>query len=513
MSRPRRDPHRVLDDTDRCYRAVSSRDARFDGWFVVAVLTTGIYCRPSCPARTPRRENVRFLPTSAAAQHSGFRACKRCRPDASPGSPEWNQRADVVARAMRLVADGTVDREGVAGVARRIGYSERQLERLLTAEVGAGPLALARAQRAQTARLLIETSVVPFTEVAFAAGFGSIRQFNDTVRSVFGATPTDMRERRARPSAPGASGTMALRLAHRSPFCSRDLFAHLTHTAVPGVEEPIEGGVRRTLRLPHGHGLVELRPAGSHVDCALALDDVRDLQAAVARCRRLLDLDADPEATDAALADDPLLAPSVASAPGRRVPRTVDEEEMAARVVLGQHVSRASARAVAARLVERCGDPIDDPVGGLHHLFPTSAQLAEAELAGLGLTGARARTLASLAAALASDDIDLGPGADRERAREALARIPGIGPWTVEVIALRALGDPDAFPSTDAGVRSGARALGLEDQTDLDHRASRWRPWRGYATQHLWASAGTHPDPAAPTQPTSTRPSPIGAQP
>lgn len=476
------------DDADRCYRAVSSRDARFDGWFVTAVVTTGIYCRPSCPARTPRPDNVRFLPTAAAAQQAGFRACKRCRPDASPGSPEWDARADVVARAVRLVGDGTIDREGVGGLARRLGYSERQIERLVTAELGVGPLALARAQRAHTARLLIETSTIPFTEVAFAAGFGSIRQFNDTVRDVFATTPSEMRTRRSRHHAPTGHTGLSLRLPHRRPFSAAPLFHHLSSTAVPGCEVGDDGGISRTLRLPHGPGLVQLSAARDHVACRLHLADVRDLQAAVARSRRLLDLDADPEAVDAALAQDPVLAPSVLDRPGVRIPRSVDAAETALRVVIGQHVSRASARAATARLVERCGDPFDTAVEGLTHLFPRPAQIAEADLSGLGLTGARQRTVSTLARAITDEDLDLGPGADRDVARRDLLRIPGIGPWTVEVVAMRALGDPDAFPVTDAGVRAGARALGLEPDGLAAH-AMRWSPWRSYATQHLWAAA------------------------
>ena len=371
----------VHEDFDRCYRAVQSKDARFDGWFVTAVLTTKIYCRPSCPVRPPFATNIRFYPTAAAAQHAGFRACKRCRPDASPGSPEWNVRGDVVARAMRLIADGTVDRDGVTGLAARLGYSTRQLERLLQAEVGANPLALARAQRAQTARVLIETTDLPFAEVAFAAGFSSIRQFNDTVRLVFDGTPTSLRARAvtaaARRGAPvTAPGTLALRLPVRAPFAYEGLFGHLAASAVPGCEEVRDGAYRRTLRLPTGNGIVSLAPMPDHVRCLLVLDDVRDLPTAIARCRRLLDLDADPEAVVDALSADPDLAPLVTKAPGQRIPRTVDEAELAVRVVLGQQVSVAAARTHAARLVARHGRPVPDAGGGLTHVFPAVEDLA-----------------------------------------------------------------------------------------------------------------------------------------
>src|SRR5882757_8024025 len=294
-------------DTESCVRAVQSKDARFDGWFFTAVLTTRIYCRPSCPVVPPKPENMRFFPSAAACQQAGFRACKRCRPDTSPGSPQWNQRADLVARAMRLIGDGIVDREGVPGLATRLGYSTRQIERQLLAELGAGPLALARAQRAQTARLLIETSTLPMAELALAAGFASIRTFNDTVREVFALSPTELRHRARQRPAP-TTGAISLRLPFRAPLCPDNLFGHLAATAVPGVEEWRDGAYRRTLSLPHGHGVVALTPAADHIACVLSLTDLRDLTIAISRCRWMLDLDADPVAVDDQLRTDPLLA-------------------------------------------------------------------------------------------------------------------------------------------------------------------------------------------------------------
>lgn len=365
------------DDFDRCYRAVQSKDARFDGWFVTAVLSTGIYCRPSCPARTPHARNIRFYPTAAAAQQAGFRACKRCRPDASPGSPEWNVRGDVVARAMRLIADGVVDRDGVGGLAARLGYSTRHLERLLQAEVGAGPLALARAERAQTARVLIETTELPFSDVAFAAGFASIRQFNDTVRAVCATTPTELRRRaRARYGPAGGTGALSLRLPVRTPFAYEGVLGHLAACAVPGLEEVRDGAYRRTLRLPRGGGIVALTPRPDHVRCQIVLDDFRDLATAIARCRRLLDLDADPAAVVEALGADEDLRAVVAKAPGQRIPRTVDEPELAVRVVLAQQVSVKAAATHTARLVAAHGRRIEDAGGGLTHVFPSIEQLA-----------------------------------------------------------------------------------------------------------------------------------------
>ncbi|MFE7116738.1 bifunctional transcriptional activator/DNA repair enzyme AdaA, partial [Streptomyces sp. NPDC057654] len=380
-------------DFDRCVRAVQSKDARFDGWFFTAVLTTGIYCRPSCPVVPPKVENMTFYPSAAAAQQAGFRACKRCRPDASPGSPEWNERADLVARAMRLIGDGVVDREGVPGLAARLGYSTRQVERQLLAELGAGPQALARAQRAQTARLLAETTDLPMADVAFAAGFASIRTFNETVREVFALSPSELRGRAARGRQPAPPGVLALRLPFRAPLCPDNLFGHLAATGIPGVEEWRGGAYRRTLRLPYGHGTVELRPQPSHIGCRLALTDQRDLTGAISRCRRLLDLDADPEAVDDLLRADERLAPLVDKAPGRRVPRTVDADEFAVRAVLGQQVSTAAARTLAGRLVAAHGEAVEDPAGGLTHLFPSAAALAALDPAALAMPAGRRATV------------------------------------------------------------------------------------------------------------------------
>jgi AraC family transcriptional regulator, regulatory protein of adaptative response / DNA-3-methyladenine glycosylase II len=518
----------VIEDFELCYQAASSRDPRFDGWFFTAVTSTGIYCRPSCPAMTPKREHVRFYPSAAAAQQAGFRACKRCRPDAAPGSPEWDGRADVVARAMRLIGDGVVDREGVPGLAARVGYSVRQLQRMLLAEVGAGPIAIARAQRAQTARVLIETTALTMTEVAFAAGFSSVRQFNDTIKAVFATAPSELRKR-ARPHGAagaesrsrgarggealpldwgaradvGVSGSILLRLPFRRPLCPDNLFGHLAATAVPGVEEVLSDTYRRTLRLAHGPGIVELTPGADHVACRMALSDLRDLTTAIARCRWLLDLDADPQAIDELLRGDPALAVTVEAAPGRRVPRCVDASEMAVRAVLGQQVSTAAARTHAARIVAQCGEPLEDPRGGLTHLFPEPQALGEVSLA---MPAARTRTLRGLVGALSERRLSLDPGCDRAEALAVLSELPGFGPWTTQVIAMRALGDPDAFPAADLGVRRAAEALGLAHAPPaLTAHAERWRPWRAYAVQYLW-SLTPHPINHWPSSADTTQP-------
>lgn len=494
-------------DQQTCLAAVRGRDPRFDGWFFTAVLSTGIYCRPSCPARTPRDDRMRFYPSAAAAQAAGFRACKRCRPDASPGSPAWDVRSDVVARAMRLIDDGLVDRGGVPALAGALGYSTRQLERLLQGELGAGPLALAAARRAQTARTLVESTDLPMTEVAFAAGYASVRAFNDAVRATYASTPTQLRAAASgrsanrpggRPGSDAASrpGVLSLRLAFRRPLDPSNLLGHLVATAVPGVEEYRDGAYRSTVPLPHGPGVVAVHPpTGGAFPVTLRLTDLRDLPAAVARTRRLLDLDADPVAVDDALAADPCLRPLVHAAPGRRVPRTLDPEAMALRAVIGQQVSTAAARTHAARLVAALGTPVTDPDGGLTHLFPRPADLlADPDATGrlLAMPATRRDTLLTLARALADGDVVLDAGAGRDAARTALAALPGIGPWTVQTVAMRALGDPDAFLPGDLGVRQAARRLGLPTTPAALDRASRaWSPWRAYAVQHLWAT-GAH---------------------
>jgi AraC family transcriptional regulator of adaptative response / DNA-3-methyladenine glycosylase II len=502
-------------DFERCYRAVDSRDARFDGWFVTAVTSTGIYCRPSCPAMTPKRAHVRFLPSAAAAQRLGFRACLRCRPDAAPGSPEWNYRADVVGRAMRLIADGVVDREGVPGLAARLGYTERHLGRLLHAEVGAGPLALARAQRAQTARILIETTGLGFAEIAFAAGFGSVRQFNDTIREVYGRAPSALRAARRDEREPGL-GALTLRLPYREPLHAGALLEFLGGRTVPGVDEVVHETYRRGLRLPHGPATMEVRLRPGYAHATLRLADVRDLAPAVARCRRLLDLDADPIAVDATLAADAVLAPAVAKEPGVRVPGAVDGFEMAVRAVVGQQISVAGARKVLARLTAATPTTLQDPhdheprfmidaprrpqphdhgdledgadAGGEVVGFPSAEDVAAAPDEAFAMPAARRRTLRSLAEAVAGGRVALDPGADRAETEARLREIGGIGPWTAQYVALRALGDPDVLLVTDLGVRRGAAALGLSaDPADLAaHAQQHWAPWRSYATIRLW---------------------------
>ena len=388
---------------------------------------------------------------------------------------------------MRLIADGLVDREGVSGLAQQLGYSARQLQRVCMAELGAEPIALARAQRAHTARLLIETSALPMSQLAFAAGFSSIRQFNDTVREVYANTPSELRRRANQRRGVPAAGVLVLRLALRTPWHVGGLFGHLAATAIPGVESWSNGVYWRTLRLVHGGGVVGLTPHDDHVSCRLELDDLRDLTAAVSRCRSLLDLDADPVAIDEALSGDRTMRKLITQGSGRRIPGTVDAEEWAIRVVLGQQVSTLAARTHAARLVTALGEPLARPYESLTHRFPVAAAIAAAPDELLKMPAHRRNTVRTVARQIADGQLDLSPGSDRDQARVQLHSIAGVGEWTVGQILLRGLGDPDAFFSSDLGVLGAARDLGIANSArELELASQRWRPWRGYAAQYLW---------------------------
>ncbi|MEU8399880.1 AlkA N-terminal domain-containing protein [Nonomuraea sp. NPDC048892] len=469
------------------YAAMRSRDPRFDGWFYVAVTTTRVYCRPSCPAVMPKPENVRLFPTAAAAQVNGFRACKRCRPDAAPGSPEWNTRTDLIGRAMRLIADGVVDREGVTGLAARLGYSPRQVHRRLVAEVGAGPQALARTRRAQTARMLLEAGPLPISDVAFAAGFASIRQFNDTIRQVYATTPTRLRGPGNGAQPPGVT---TVRLAYRPPMDVPAMLACLGARAVPGIEHYDGDAYSRSLSLPHGAGVITLRPGTGHVLCALRLEDLRDLAAAVQRCRRLLDLDADQQAIDAFLGADPALGPLVAAHPGLRVPGCAHPGEPAIRAILSHRARAATARARLADLVTTYGRPLATPFGPITHLFPDMPTLADATSTG--------HTGRALARALADGTLSLDPGCDPAQARKQLRDLPGMSAWALSRIRMNVLGDPDVL-LPGLPTRRAVHRLAADP--------ARWRPWRSYAMQYLalMPSTSNASETDSPTRPPHAR--------
>ncbi|WP_431921587.1 DNA-3-methyladenine glycosylase 2 family protein [Nonomuraea jabiensis] len=481
-------------DEESSYEAVRSRDARFDGEFFFAVRTTGIYCRPSCPATTPKRRNVCFFASAAAAQESGFRACRRCRPDAVPGSAAWNARADSVARAMRLIGDGVIDREGVPGLARRLGYSARQVQRQLTAELGAGPKSLARAQRAHMARVLLQTTDLQVIEVAFAAGFNSVRQFNETIHDIYACTPSELRAcapgRRSRfgPIAfDRGSGGVPLRLAYRGPYAMTEVFDYLQRRLIGGIEEMVGGPgeriYRRTLRLPYGTGIAEVHEklGDGWLECRLHLSELRDLTTATQRLRRLFDLDADPFAVAERLGADAVLGTMVRRRPGMRVPGSADPHELAVRAVLGQQVSVSAGQKLGDALVRAYGEPLMVASGGLTHLFPNVEALAGNGLDAIGMPERRRETLRALCGALADGSVVLDAGVDREEADRALLALKGIGSWTAGYIRMRALGDPDVFLSGDVALK---RAMSRAGATQADTRA--WHPWRSYAMHHLW---------------------------
>ncbi len=480
-------------DFERCYRAVTARDSRFDGQFYTAVRTTGIYCRPSCPAITPKPANVTFLPTAAAAQQAGYRACRRCLPDAAPGSPLWNTRADLAARAMRLIGDGIVERGGVPALAAALGYSQRQLTRVLTSELGAGPLALARAHRAHTARLLIQTTAMPMSDIAFAAGFASIRQFNDTVREVFAVSPSIMRAeaQRAKDHRPAVNGTLTLRLPYRPPLDRDWLEWFLSAHVAPGLElwhdSGGDGHYLRNIRTPHGYAGIRLNVRPGHVRAELTLRDMRDLAPTVARIRHLLDLDADPVAIDEVLLR-PHTAPQPAGpdpvprfVPGIRVPGCADGAELLLRTMIGQQISVTAANTHTARLVAALGEPAEGPV---RWLFPAPAVIAERGAEVLTGPQRRVRAITAAAAALAAGDLVLHQGRTAAELRHDLLALDGVGPWTADYVTMRLLADPDILLGTDLVVRRGALLQGI-DLTDTGH----WSPWRSYLSMQLWRTA------------------------
>ncbi|WIE64741.1 Ada metal-binding domain-containing protein [Curtobacterium sp. MCLR17_036] len=504
------------------HRVVASRDARFDGQFVTAVHSTGIYCRPSCPARTPSEAGVTFYRTSAAAHLAGFRACKRCLPEATPGSPEWDLREDVAGRAMRLVLDGVVERDGVPGLAARLGYSERQLNRIMTAELGAGPKALSRAHRAQTARTLLTSSDLPVADVAFAAGFRSVRQFNDTVREVFAVTPTELRARRTTRATP--DGDLHVHLPAREPFDAQGLLDwHALH-ALPGMEQVgVDPAGRvtsygRVLTLPGGPARFTATAAvpgvagstapgrGTGIDLRVRVTDLSDLPALVARVRAAFDLDADPAAVDAVLGSVPELAGAVARVPGIRLPGVVDAHELVFRTLIGQQVSVAAARTAQGRLVAALGSPVDPAVAPDAVLFPSAAVIAERGAEVLRGPAARVDTILRVAAALADGSLVVDAAQSVDELRAGLLAVKGIGPWTADSVALRVRHHPDILLHSDLAVRNGAQVLGLPGSArELSLWSEQVAPWRSYLTMHCWRPVIDRAMTTAAVRPTDSR--------
>ena len=478
-------------DADACYRAIATRDARFDGRLFIAVKSTGIYCRPICPARTPKRENLAFYPSAAAAQEAGYRPCLRCRPESAPDLGVWRGTSNTVSRALALIEKGGLDDTDVEALAERLGVGERQLRRLFRRHVGASPVAVAQTRRVLLAKHLIHETRLPMSEVALAAGFGSIRRFNETFQQLFGRAPSTLRRGTGAASL-GPAGEVAILLPYRPPYDWPAMLAFLRARAIPGVEVVARDGYTRTIEVAGAHGTVAVRPAAGHsLRATIRFPQLSALPVIVARLRRVFDLIADPEVIGAHRSEDPRLAPLVAARPGLRVAGAWDGFELAVRALLGQQITVAGAATLAGRLVAAYGKPL--PAGeGLSHVFPGAERLADADLSSLGLTRARAAALGSLARAVVADPQIFGPRRSLEEAIVKLRALPGIGEWTAQYIAMREMREPDAFPAADLGLmramadRKGRRPTPVA----LLARAERWRPWRAYAAQHLWASQG-----------------------
>ena len=497
-------------DDDACYRALSTRDARFDGRPFVGVRTTGIYCRPICPARTPKRENVRFFPTAAAAQSAGFRPCLRCRPETSPDLAAWRGASNTVTRALRLIEAGAMDEGDVEALADRLGVGERQLRRLFRQHLGASPVAVAQTRRVLLAKQLIQETRLPMAEVAMAAGFGSVRRFNETFQQLYDRPPGALRRLGGPEQAAAGGEAVKLQLPYQAPYDWDAMLGFLSLRAIPGIERVANNAYERTLGVAGAAGLVRVEPvAKSRLAISVRFPKISALPAIIARVRRVFDLAADPVAIGDHLARDPALALLVAKRPGLRVPGAWDGFELAIRAILGQQITVVAARGLAARLVAAHGAPMPEGLAaeGLTHVFPTPQRLVGADFAALGMPRSRAASLTAMTEAAAANPAIFGPKRTLEDAVADLKALPGIGEWTAQYIAMRELREPDAFPAADIGLmRALEGAYGRRPTAaELSARAEAWRPWRAYAALHLWASetpvAGAAARPAAKRSP------------
>ena len=480
-------------DFEACRRAFLTRDPRFDGRIFGAVSSTGIYCRPVCPARTPKPENMTFYPTAAACQEAGYRPCLRCRPESSPDLGAWRGTSNTVSRALALIEAGAMDNGDVDTLATRLGVGERQLRRLFRQHLGASPVAVAQSRRVLLAKQLIQETLLPMGEVALASGFGSVRRFNETFQQLFGRPAGALRRSRAEEASASTAG-ITVRLAYRAPYDWDAMIGFLAARAIPGVETVAPRRYARTLAMGEALGVVGLSPGGGDFLVAeIRFPQVQALPAVIARIRRVFDLTADPGLIGAHLSQDPALAPLVAARPGLRAPGAWDGFELAVRAILGQQITVAAARGLAAKLVEAYGARLEDPFAadlGLTHAFPTPERVVGQDIAALGMPRARGAAVEALARTVVADPAIFTPRADLESAIAALRALPGVGEWTAQYIALRELREPDAFPQADIGLLRG-----MADETgkrptpgELLARAEAWRPWRAYAAQHLWAA-------------------------
>jgi AraC family transcriptional regulator, regulatory protein of adaptative response / DNA-3-methyladenine glycosylase II len=475
---------------DVCYRILCQRDARFDGRLFTGVKTTGIYCRPICPARTPFSKNVTFFPTAAAAQEAGFRPCLRCRPESAPDLGAWRGTSNTVSRALSLIEQGALDEGDVAELASRLGVAERQLRRLFKQHLGASPIAVAQTRRVLLAKQLIHETRLPMTEIAFASGFGSVRRFNETFQALYHRPPGELRRSSAVDLTLANQSSLEIALPYRPPYDWDAMIDFLTVRAISGVEQVIDGVWTRVIAIDGAQGTVTVRPGKpGRLLASIRFPVLTALPKIIARLRRVFDLSADPTAIGACLSSDETLAPLVAARPGLRAPGAWDGFELAIRAVLGQQITLAAAAKLAGRLAKEYGEPLKIPFGTLTHAFPTARALSQAQIEG-GMPASRARTVTAMArAVLAQPDI-LETASDLDDAIRRLVAIPGVGPWTASYIALRQLREPDAFPAADVGLmkamadEAGIRPTAIE----LEARSQAWRPWRAYAAQHLWTS-------------------------
>ncbi len=483
-------------DQDACYRAVSTRDARFDGRIFGGVKTTGIYCRPICPARTPKRENMIFYPSAAAAQEAGFRPCLRCRPETAPDLGAWRGSSSTVSRALGLMEAGALDNADVETLAGRLGMGERQLRRLFKSHLGASPIAVAQTRRVLLAKQLIHETRLPMSEVALASGFGSVRRFNETFQQLFGRPPSALRRAREEVSS-GPLGEVTILLRYRPPYDWKTMLDFLRVRAIPGVEVVETDRYIRTIDLDGAQGVVAVEPGeGDALKAVIRFPKLSSLPAIIARLRRVFDLAVDPDAVGRHLSADPVLAPLIAARPGLRTPGAWDGLELAVRAVLGQQITVVAAINLAGKMVAAHGEPLKHPdpdFPALTHVFPTAQRLAGADIAALGMPRARGQALSSLAAAVAADPHIFSARRSLEEAVSQLKGLSGIGDWTAQYIAMRQMREPDAFPAADIGLmRALADEAGVRPTPkELLARAEAWRPWRAYAAQHLWAADAT----------------------
>ncbi len=474
-------------DHQHCYAIIKSRDARFDGRFYAGVLTTGIYCRPICPARKPRPKNVRFFVTAAAAEEAGLRPCLRCRPESSPGTPDWSGSSALVARALRLISEGFLDGDGIPELAGRLHVGPRHLRRLFLKHLGAPPIAVAQNRRVLFAKKLLTETSLPVTEVAFSAGFSSIRRFNAAMHKTYGQPPSALRTAAATGLEPSH---FELKLAYRPPYDWGFMRQYLQARAIPGVEFVDQHRYVRTASIEDRAGLIQVQPVHSKNALLLRVSPTlsRNLLQIADRTRRLFDLSADPLEIGAHLGQDEWLASRIRQHPGIRVPGTWDGFETAIRAILGQQVSLRAANTLAGRLVAVCGRKLEtEGQAELTHLFPTAAQLSGTGWEDVGLPASRIRAIRELAGAVRDGRLQLDTAASLEEAVDGLTALPGIGPWTAHYIALRVYGEPDAFPAHDLVLRKAAGQDGKPaSAADLQKLAEAWRPWRAYAAMYLW---------------------------